>query len=243
MEVRSETAVAFHDERDDVGRTVHRLERADAERYIRCQGSQCAEQLVKRRARYEIPAVGTEMNTGDRNFLESGGHRSCHSIDHTFNRNAAPASPRRRNDAVAAALLAARLNSQRERGSAGDTRLDRCAAWSGPPAKTLGCRQFAGQQLFVVIVNDAYDVRKSGHFVRPPRGITTCHDDARGGVVAGDTADRLSRALIGRSGDRARIDDDDVRLRRRRVRASRGSQLFLDAQRIRLIDSAAEGHD
>src|SRR6185503_1760265 len=76
-----------------------------------------------------------------------------------------------------------------------------------------------------------------------PRGIAAGHDDARGGIVACHAPDRLSRALIGRGGHRAGVDDHEIGLGRRRARRAERPQLAFDLERVGLIDAAPAGDD
>ncbi len=81
-----------------------------------------------------------EVNAGQRDLLEA---RGCHARDlaeHAVDRQAAAGAARRRDDAVAAPLLASGLHAQRERRAAGDARLDRRAAGAVAVGKTLGGR-------------------------------------------------------------------------------------------------------
>ena len=138
MEMRREPAAARGDEIDDVRRAVHRLERADAERDVEGGRLEPLQQVEQRRRRRRVAAVRPEMDAGERDLLEAG-RRGPGGIANDDVRRQAPAGTAgRRDDAVAASLVAAGLHPQRERRPAGDAGLERRAARPVADTEALG---------------------------------------------------------------------------------------------------------
>ena len=137
---------------------------------------------------------------------------------------ASAGSARRRDDAVAAALFAAGLHAQRECRPPGDARLDRRAARRRRRRQT---RSSAVRSATRPTVTCRRCGRRERRWEAPrPRRRRVCvapgHDDARGGIVARDAADRLPRPLIGGRGHRAGVDDDEIGVGRTARRRRRG---------------------
>ena len=187
------------------------------------------------------------MDAGERDLFES---RRCDALDVPQNRrdrHAARRAARRRDDAVGARLGAPRLHAERVRRPSGNARLDRGAARAVAIAEPLGRGQplvdQRNQPRLVVVRHDLRDVRQRADFVGPPRRVATGDDNARRRIVARDPANRLARALIGGRRHRARVDDHQIGpLGRRRFRAG-ADQRFFKAERVGLVDAAAEGDD
>ena len=73
MKMRRETG-RRRDQIDDLGRAVHRLERADAKQQLRQLTGSSASQQVRpaKTRRRQIAAVRAEMHARERDFLEAG---------------------------------------------------------------------------------------------------------------------------------------------------------------------------
>ena len=189
------------------------------------------------------------MNAGERNLLEPRRRDARDFPDDVVNRNAAARSARRGNDAVAAALLAAGLDAQRERRAAGDARLDRGPARPAALAESCAGRQLArireqADDLQLLVVGD--DTNHAGQrfdVAGAPCGIAAGDNDSRGRVLAGDAPDRLPCALVCGGGHRAGVDDHDVRSARGGFRAAAGAELLFQAQRVGLVHPASERDD
>src|SRR5262245_64514379 len=126
--MRREPAAASRDQIDDFRRAVHRLERADPEHEDVRAALERPEQGNERDGRLQVAAVGSEMDTCQGNLAEARRGDASDFANHVW-QGKAPAGPARRwNDAIRTALLAARLHSERERGTPGHTRLDRQTA-------------------------------------------------------------------------------------------------------------------
>src|SRR5262245_57830715 len=81
------------------------------------------------------------MDARDRDLLVPGCHRALDGQANVAERLRAPAPACRRNDAVAALLVAAGLHAQRERGAARDARFEHVAAGTIAAVKPFGCRR------------------------------------------------------------------------------------------------------
>ena len=204
------------------------------------------------------------MYTCQRDFPEAGHGSAFHLPQHRIDRQTLRRAARRRNDAIRAGLGAARLYPERERGAARDARLDRRAAASVSVSETFGgcgrsrrwsapgqgglhaCgrpSQDGNESRLLIIRDDAQDVRQLADLVGPTCGIAARDNDTRGGVGAGHTADGLARALISRGRHRTRVHDDEIGLLGRRGGRAVRAKLFLEAERVGLVDPAAERHD
>ena len=132
VKVRREAA-RRRNEIHDLARAVHRLERRNAEDDalgVR-RGApfmKTAQQIDERGARLEIASVRSEVDAGQRDFLEARRHRAVDVAQHLVRRGAPRRAARRRDDAIRARLGAAGLDAQRVSGAAGDARHDRRAA-------------------------------------------------------------------------------------------------------------------
>ncbi len=268
--MRREAVVARH-AIDDVRRAVHRFERADPEanngparvdrdsptvRFAARQrrrivpGIQRSQQLVQRRRRLQIPPVRSEVHAGQRDLLEAGAGDPVDLRHDSARRHAPGGASRCRDDAVGAWLRTAGLHPQRERGTAGDPGLDRRSAAAVTVAEPLGCRQaeIGGQQRhdarLVAVRHDPEHVGEAAELVGTTSGVAPGDDHLRIRIDARQTPDRLPRALIGARGHRTGVDDHDVCVVRRcRRRCAAAAQVFLEPERIGLIDAAAEGDD
>ena len=143
-------------------------------------------------------------------------------------------------------LFTAGLHPQGERGAPGDPGLERRTARPFTLAEPHAGWQLAvaleqpNQIELLVVPDDAKDAWKRRDVLLTACRVTTGDDDSGGGVLTGDATNRLTRALVGRGGDRAGVDDDQIRGARRRALATPPAQIFLEAERVRLIHPAAE---
>ena len=118
MQVRREAVGAIDQQTEHVGGAVHRLERADAHADIAGHGRQSGKQVAERLASGEVAAPPAEMDAGERDFLVARVDSSRELVDDGGQRPAAARPTRRRDDAVAARLVAAGLGAQRPRRAA-----------------------------------------------------------------------------------------------------------------------------
>ena len=98
----------------------------------------------KRAAVAEVAPVGAEMHAGQRDLAVTRGRRAFDGGADLRQRLRAPGAARARNDAVAAALVAAGLHAQRQRGAARHAGFERRAAGSLARAKPVRRRQATG---------------------------------------------------------------------------------------------------
>src|SRR6185369_10190739 len=119
---------------------------------------------------------------------------------------------------------AAGLRADGEGRPAGHAWFDSLATWPrvraealthGEPCELLG------------IAHHAHDARQCGDFVLAARGVAAGGDDARVGILAGDAANGLPRALIRRRRDRAGVDDHQVGLARCALDAAARAEILL----------------
>jgi len=144
------------------------------------------------------------VHAGDPDFAVTSRNRAAEVRKH-FGQRAAPAAPARAgNDAVAALLLAAGLDTERERRATRDTRRQRCSARAFSTARVPLRRRESGIDINLIrepllgwVRDDAHHVRQRAYLVWPAGRVTSGDDDARVGIVARYAADRLPRALIG----------------------------------------------
>ena len=180
---------------------------------MRVEQAQQVEQVAARR---KVAAVGPEVHARHGGLLEPGRGHLVELGRHARERHAAPRAARRRDDAVGARLVAARLHAQRVAGAAGRPRPDHLAARAVAAAEPLGRRalerqpQAVGQLLLVAVVDDLRDARQRRDLGRRPTGIAAGGDNARRGVRAGDAPDGLPRALVGRRRHRATVHHDQI---------------------------------
>ena len=172
------------------------------------------------------------------------------SRDDVVDRHAPARAARRRNDAVGAALLAAGLHAQRERRPPGDARARsrrrtarRRRRTVRPSARPASANASSTRRSLSSLRTTRTTFGSAATSSGAARRVAAGHDDLRGGIVARDAADRLPGALIGGRGHRAGVDDDHVRVGRRRVDPAARAQVLFDAQRVRLVHAAAEGDD
>src|SRR5690349_17619860 len=128
---------ARRDSIDDGFRAVHRLERTDAKKRVGVSAEKI-EQRGERRARRQVPSVGSEVHAGERDLLEAGRRDSANLLENLSRWQALRGPAGRRNDAVRTGLRAAGLYAQRERRPPGNARLDRRAAAAVAPAEAVG---------------------------------------------------------------------------------------------------------
>jgi len=184
------------------------------------------------------------VHAGQRNLLEPSGGDPLHLRENFGNRQTARQSPRRRDDAIRAGFRAAGLDAQCEGRPACDAWLDSATAAPVTVAETLGGRKLGLDQPGLSVVrNDANDVRQRRDIRRLTRRVAAGDNDPSMRIGAGDPADGLPRALIGRRRDRAGIDDDKVRVFRRCGSSSSPEKRLFEAKRVSLVDPASEGDD
>ena len=200
VEVRREPGRRCH-ELHDLGRAVHRLERADAEQHVGRPFAEAAQQRRQRRAVAQVTPVRTQVHAAQRDLAVAGGDRGVDGTQHPVDRARLPGAARRGNDAVAARLVAARLHAQREGRAARHAGLHRRTAGSvrsgiprrggpepSPRARAPGpCRGLGTTRT---------TPGRSRQIGRLPRRVASRHDDSRGGILAGDPADGLARTLV-----------------------------------------------
>ena len=104
-------------------------------------------------------------------------------------------------------------------------------------------QHFPGSAVLAFIGDDVDDARQRSDIRGRAGGVAAGHHDARGRVLARDPADRLARALVRRRGDRAAVDDDQVRVGRTHHLAAGRNQLTLDRLGLGLVHAAAEGQE
>ena len=150
------------------------------------------------------------MNARERDFLEPGASNAFDLIDHRRDWHAPAWAPRRRNDAVAAALLTPCLDPESERSPATGSRRDRRTTRTIARPESFGRRfpHLVDEAILLRIGHDPEHVRQMGDGGGLARRVAAGDDDTRGGIVARDATDRLARALIGGGGDRTGIHDD-----------------------------------
>ena len=181
VEVRREPAAARGDERDDLGRAVHRLERADAERDVGVDRVERAQQRQQR-----ATAASGRGRTNPRCTpvsvisLKPAAATRATSRTTPSDRQAAAGAARRRDDAVGAPLFAAGLRADRERRPPGDAGLDRRRR-TARRRRRIARRQSSLRRcrVLVVVADDADDAGKRRDFVRPARGVAAGRDDLR----------------------------------------------------------------
>ena len=177
MKVRRDAAAAGGDDVDDVGRAIHRLERADSERHVDRRQGQRPHERQERTRRLQIAPVRTELDAGDRDFLEARRRDPLDFAKNLLNGHTSAGASRRRDNAVTAVLVAAGLHPQREGRPARNARRDGRAACPVSVAKPL-CSRLEEPILFVV-ADDTNDVGKRGDFFRPARRVATGDHDSR----------------------------------------------------------------
>jgi len=63
---------------------------------------------------------------------------------------------------------------------------------------------------FVGIADNERDAGEGGKFFGGALGVTTGHEDFGGGILRMDFADGVAGLRVGRGGDRAGVDDDEL---------------------------------
>ena len=206
------------------------------------------QQLQQRRGGIEVTAVRAEVHSRQRAFLEPGRSDTPNLGHDPLLGHALRQSPGARNDAVGAGFRAAGLDAQGECRAAGETGLNRRATTAFSVAEPLRARQseiadLVDEARLVGIADHANDVGQLANLFGTPRRVAAGHDDSRGGVGASHAPDGLSRPLIGGGGHRAGVHDDEISLLGGDGDRPGRLQLFLEAERVRLVHTAAEGDD
>ena len=190
------------------------------------------------------------MHAGDCELLEPGTRHAIDFGQHRIERPAFWRSAGRGDDAVRAGLRTAGLNPQRERRSPRDAgfyrRATRTVAVSKPLRRAealVGAQHERHEPGLLRIRNDLSDMAERSHFRRPSCCVAPGDDDPGFGVMAGKAPDRLTRSLIGAARDRAGVDHDNVGFLGRRGPRAAGQELFLEAERVGLVDAAPECDD
>ena len=171
----------------------------------------------------KVAPVRAEVHAGDRDLLVAGAIACVDLVERSSaSGRERPRAARRRDDAVAAALVAAGLHAQRERRAAGDAGLERAPHGPSPSPNrsrsSTGASARAISRAVVLVVIARRRARRSAARAarraaawRSSRSRRSCTS----GLLRDDAPDRLTRALIGGRGDRAGVDDDEVGLVRR----------------------------
>ncbi len=187
------------------------------------------------------------MDACERDLPEPRRDDAVHFPKNHVDRRAPRLASRRRNDAVRARLGAAGLHAQGERGPTRDAGFDRRAATALAVSEALGRRELLAKQRhearLVVVRHDAKHIRQQTDLIGLARRVASGHDNARARIRPRDSADRLTRALIGRRGHRAGVDHNQIRGVGRRCLGARRAKLLLEAQRVGLIDAAPERYN
>ena len=200
------------------------------------------EQLQEGHPRLQISTVRSEMHARDDDLAVTRVDDTTRLCEDIVDRPAPASSPRRWNDAVAARLLAPGLHAQRPCGAAHQAGRDRTAA--RPVRHQFRHRDVAQDASdFVVIRHDRGHTRQGRDIIGAARGVATGRDDPRRRIVASDASDRLTSALVGAGGHRARVDDHEIGVFGRDRFRSRHGQFGFKRQRVRLIDAAPERDD
>src|SRR5262245_43614516 len=110
------------DEIDDLHRAVHRLERTDSEEHIGVPLCEYAHERGEGCRLVEIASVRSEVYTGNRDFAIAGGNGILDLADDCTQGTRSPSAPGGGDDAVAALLVAASLDAERQRRSPDSTR-------------------------------------------------------------------------------------------------------------------------
>ena len=196
------------------------------------------------------------MHAGECDFSIAGRLDPPQIADQVLHLCAPRAPTRRRNDAVGAGLVAARLNAECESGSSqGARRQDRLVRTARSIRAGIAVRRRLRELVrdrgvekphqigFVIVRHDAEDARQRGEFVGASRRVATGHDDPGSGILTSDSPNRLPRTLVGRGGDRAAVHHHDVRLLGRNGVPAKCPQVRFDGQRVGLIDATTEGQE
>jgi hypothetical protein len=201
---------------EEIVAAVHRLEGAQSECHVRpCRGPvERDEQVEQRERRAEVAAVRPEVNARHPQFLEPGIRGHPHLADHRFERPARACAPRARDDAIGAALVAARLHAEREGGPApaagtegkliGNWRTGELGNWGTGKPRNQGRRRGSertGDARLDRIGDDLEDTGELGHFVGPSRRVAPGGDHAGGGVEARDAPDGAATTRSAASGE------------------------------------------
>ena len=259
MKVRRK-ASGSGDEIDDLGRAVHRLERADPkERSVRhgLKPGPRAQRVGENAAcsSSQRPKVRVRSRPYDPRWTP---------VNAISLKPAPPrARPRRARRRIGTLLGrprvvgmmqyehcfgAAGLHPQRERRSAGNAGLEDGTASPLSLAETIRAGRRGtvesdarSSSRLVVVRNDTHHIWQVGDLVGPTGRVAAGDNNPGGWIDSRNAPDGLARRLIGACRDRTRVHDDDVGFfgcgGDRAVRP----KAFLDAQRIGLVDAAAEG--
>ena len=196
--------------------------------------------LEKARGWSQIAAIRAEVDSGDRDLPEPGRDGPFDFLQNLRTRGAPARAARRRNDAVAARLVAAGLNAQRPGGAPGDARRDRRAARS----IAQGQARERDEPILVVVADDVQDVGQRRHVVcdiawRSSRSRRSCVRDSS----------RATRRIVWRAPWSADAVTEQVLTMTRSAASGEAGlspsdrELLFQLQRVRLVDSTAEGDD
>ena len=162
----------------------------------------------------EIATVRSEVHAGQDDSLKPAAATRSTSRKHVVERQAAP-PPR-----VVGIMQCEQRSSQpvctRSVNVVRPATPGAIAAPHGPspsPNRSAVACSTASEKIGFGLVRRPGPPGQSRDVIRTPRGVATGDDNPRRGILAGDSSDRLSGALIGRSGHRAGIDDDDIGFR------------------------------
>ena len=159
VEVRGEARRARGHHIEHRRRAVHRFERADAHTEVPGRRASAASSVGERVAVAQITAPGAEMHAGERDLLVAGVDDAASSSSTSARRAAAARPACRRDDAVAARLVAAGLRAQRPRGAAHQPGPGRAAARpvaaGSSAASAAAWRTSRGLSPFGTTVDDA----------------------------------------------------------------------------------------
>src|SRR6188472_2115414 len=159
----------------------------------------------------KVTSVRAEVDAGDRDLLVAGSDRALDLTNHFVERTRSSGSPRLRDDAVAAALIAAGLDAQRERRPTGNAWRQRPAARPIAVHKPTVVRQQIGdQRVLVLVAHHVRDVRQFANLVGPPGRVAARHHDPHARIVTNDATNGLPRALICSRSHGAGVDDEKV---------------------------------
>src|SRR5687768_5083334 len=130
------------------------------------------------------------MHAGQRDFLVSGGGRPADVLNDLVWRLRSAAAACRRDDAVAALLVAAGLDSQGERRTTRDARYQRASTGAVPSGESVPVEDIAGdgveEFVLAAVRHDVRDVRQQRDVLRRPSRITAGHDHACRRIAAYD---------------------------------------------------------
>jgi hypothetical protein len=134
-------------------------------------------------------------------------------------------------------LVASGLDAQSQGRSASDSWFEcKAATRSLAAGEPLRGGQFtfrleeSHERLLAIVCYHAYDIWKLTDFVRPPCRVATSDDHPHIRITSRDPPDRLSSALIRGRRNRTGVDDDKIRILRRRRYIAAPPQLLLNRE-------------